>query len=197
MHMTTRNSLCTMTIGLLLGVALPAGVTLAQQPPATAPLPAQPAQAVPVQPAPPAAAAAPAAAQVDTHGNVVAPGAAAPLAALAPPPTHACLQLHLGGTVFNFNLQINPNAYPYPVTGGTITGSICGAPWAVTGGSLGSALHINGHKSPPAAGCATTISVVGNFNPPGSWIGTYGFNGSSTMFNHHTLFLGYNRPTCP
>ena len=56
---------------------------------------------------------------------------------------------------------------------------------------------MHGQKSPPVAGCATTITVVGNFDNPSSYIGTYGFNGSSTSFNHHTLFLGYDRPTCP
>jgi hypothetical protein len=163
-----------------------------------APLQQAPAQVTPAQPAPAAPAAPIAAAQVDSHGNVVAPGAAAPLVAILPPTTHACLQLHLGGVVFNFNVTINPNAYPYPITGGTITGSICGAPWQVTGGSLGNSLQISGHKSPPVAGCASTINVVGNYNPPGGYIGTYGFNGSSTMFSHHTLFLGFNRvPTCP
>ena len=99
--------------------------------------------------------------------------------------------------MFNFNVTINPNAYPYPITGGTITGSICGAPWQVTGGSLGNNLTIIGHKSPPVAGCASSINVVGNFNAPAGYVGTYGFNGSSTMFNQHTLFLGFNRPSCP
>ena len=27
---------------------------------------------------------------------------------------------------------------------------------------------------------------------PSSYIGTYGFDGSSRMFDHHTLFLGYD-----
>ena len=163
---------------LLLAVSLPAA--LAQQP-------QQAQQAIPAQ----------LAVQPDAHGNIVAPGAAAPSIAALPVATTACLQLHLGAVVFNFNVTLNPNAYPFPITGGTITGSICGAPWTVTGGSLGTALHINGHKSPPVSGCASTISVVGNFNAPDAYIGTYGFSGSSTMFSHHTLFLGYNRPTCP
>jgi hypothetical protein len=112
------------------------------------------------------------------------------------PPTTACLQLHLGSTVFNFNVNINPDVYPYPITGGTITGSICQAPWSVTAGSLGSALTIHGQRT-PVPGCASSISVIGNFDNPSSYVGTYGFNGSSTEFNHHTLFLGYNRPSCP
>jgi hypothetical protein len=121
----------------------------------------------------------------------------APLAVAPAPVSRACLQLNLGAAIFNFNVTINPDVYPYTITGGTITGSICGAPWAVTGGSLSNSLIMHGQKSPPVAGCATTITVVGNFDNPSSYIGTYGFNGSSTSFNHHTLFLGYDRPTCP
>ena len=191
-------------IGLMVGVAIPAGAALAQQqlqpqplPPSgqellqTAPQPLQGAPTpAPVSPGP--------ASHVDPHGFLVAPGAA-PLAVapLAAAPTTACLQLHLGATVFNFRVSLNPDAYPYPITGGTITGSICGAPWVVTGGSLGSALQINGQKSPPVSGCAQKISVVGNFAPPAGYNGTYGFDGSSTQFTHHTLFLGYDKPTCP
>jgi hypothetical protein len=130
----------------------------------------------------------------DTNGSSHA-GGVAPLAATLSPST-ACLQLHLGATVFNFNLSINADAYPYAITGGSITGSICNAPWTVTGGSLSNNLVIQGQRT-PVSGCSTTVTVVGNFNNPSSWIGTYGFNGSSTMFNHHTLFLGYNRPSCP
>ena len=84
--------------------------------------------------------------------------------ALTVSPATACLQLHLGSTVFNFNMTINADVYPYPITGGTITGSICQAPWTVTGGSLGNGLVIHGQRT-PVSGCATTIAVVGNFKP--------------------------------
>jgi hypothetical protein len=132
----------------------------------------------------------------DTNGRVGGgPEAAAALATSVSPAT-ACLQLHLGSTVFNFNVNINADVYPYAITGGTITGSICQAPWSVTGGSLGNALTITGQRT-PVAGCANTVHVVGNFNNPSSYIGTYGFNGSSNQFDHHTLFLGYDRPSCP
>jgi hypothetical protein len=133
----------------------------------------------------------------DSSGHV-GPEAGAHSFALAPTasPATACLQLHLGSTVFNFNVNINADVYPYPITGGTITGNICQAPWQVTAGSLGNALTIHGQRT-PVAGCASTISVVGNFDNPSSYIGTYGFNGSSTSFSHHTLFLGYDRPSCP
>ena len=104
--------------------------------------------------------------------------------ALTVSPATACLQLHLGSTVFNFNMTINADVYPYPITGGSITGSICQAPWTVTGGSLGNGLVIHGQRT-PVSGCATTIAVVGNYNNPSSYLGTYGFDGSSTMFDHH------------
>jgi hypothetical protein len=105
--------------------------------------------------------------------------------------------LHAGAAVFNLNVTINPDVFPYTVTGGSITGNICGAPWAITGGSLGATLSVNGQRNPPASGCASTISIAGGFANPTSYIGTYGFNGSSTMFNHRTLLLGFERPTCP
>jgi hypothetical protein len=132
----------------------------------------------------------------DSNGRVGPEAAAPTFAAPAVSPAKACLQLHLGSTVFNFNVNINADVYPYPITGGTITGSICQAPWTVTGGSLGNSLTIHGQRAPVTA-CSTSISVVGNFDNPSSYIGTYGFNGSSTMFSHHTLFLGYDRPSCP
>jgi hypothetical protein len=112
-------------------------------------------------------------------------------------PAKACLQLHLGAAVFNFNLDINADVYPYPVTGGTLTGTICGGAWHVTGGTLGSTLSLKGAINNPVPNCAKTIAVVGNANVPSGYAGTYGFNGSSTMFNHHTLFLGFQKATCP
>jgi hypothetical protein len=131
----------------------------------------------------------------DIYGNVGALQSAAPLT--TQPPTTACLQLHAGTAVFNLNVTINPDVFPYTVTGGSITGNICGAPWAITGGTLGASLSVNGQRNPPASGCASTISIAGGFANPTSYIGTYGFNGSNTMFNHRTLFLGFERSTCP
>ena len=130
----------------------------------------------------------------DIYGNVGAPQSAAPL--IAPPPTTACLQLHAGTAVFNLHVTINPDVFPYTITGGSISGNICGAPWAITGGTLGATLSINGQRNPPVSGCASTISVQGGFANPTSYVGTYGFNGSNTMFNHHTLFLDFTRSTC-
>lgn len=134
---------------------------------------------------------------VDPAGAVSPKAPALTKAAPAGSPAKACLQLHLGATVFNFALDINADTYPYPITGGTITGGICGAPWHVTGGSLGNALTINGAINTPVPNCSSTIAVVGNANVPSGYAGTYGFNGSSTMFSHHTLFLGYQKATCP
>jgi hypothetical protein len=117
--------------------------------------------------------------------------------AIVPPATStACLQLYIDTAVFNFNVTLDPDVYPYTITGGTITGSICGAPWTVTGGSLGTNLSIKGQRA-PVPSCSSTISVIGKFDVPDSYIGTYGFDGSSNSFNHHTLFLGYGRPNCP
>jgi hypothetical protein len=108
--------------------------------------------------------------------------------------TKACVELHNGGAVFDFDLTINPDVYPFPITGGTIKGSICDSPnWQVTGGSLGGTLAING-KHTGSGSCASTIAVKGTSQQPPSWTGTYTFDGSAT-FNQHTLFLGYM--ACP
>jgi hypothetical protein len=104
--------------------------------------------------------------------------------------SQACLTLHNGpGVTFQIRVTFNPNTYPYPVTGGTISGSICGSPnWAVTGGSIGNSLVINARRTSGGADCANTVTIVGNFRNPSSYAGTYGFNGSSTPFPHATLF---------
>jgi hypothetical protein len=129
----------------------------------------------------------------DANGNL---GAVGPRAAVPITPSTACLQLYNDTAVFNFNVTLDPDVYPYTITGGTITGSICGAPWTVTGGSLGKSLSIKGKRA-PIPSCASTMSVTGNFDVPDSYIGTYSFDGLSTAFSHHTLFLGYQRANCP
>ena len=184
--MKTRAFLLSGLAGLCLGVSLPAGMAQAQQPP-------QPAPPAAAQPAP---AAAPAAGQPDAAGNIAAPGAA-PLAALPPPaPVHACLQLHNGNAVFNFNVVINPNVTGFPITGGKITGTLCGAnQWNVTGGHLGPNLVITATQQPPNPACAHQLTVAGNFASPSSYTGTYGFPG--TGFQQHTLFLGYRAANVP
>jgi hypothetical protein len=189
--MKSHPTMISAAAGLLLAIALPAGLASAQQ---TAPLPATP-EAAPV-PAPTPAPAAPS--HVDSFGNVVSPGAA-PLALPPPALATACLQLHFQNALFNFNLTINPNTTPYTIVSGTVSGNLCQAStWHVTpGGSLGNALHIDAVR-PPSGSCANKLTVVGNAIFPPSYQGSYGFNGSSNMFQpHHTLFLGFNRPSCP
>jgi hypothetical protein len=128
--------------------------------------------------------------------------AASKQAALALPPAAAAtrrayFELHFagGGIPFEIEVLFNPSSYPFVITGGTIKGSICNSPtWVVTGGSIGPTLQINGSNVCPSPSCASTISIVGKCQCTPSYIGTYGFNGSSTMFNHSTLFLGYDLP---
>jgi hypothetical protein len=162
--MKTRTIVLSGLAGLLLSVSLPAGFAQAQQAPAGQP---------------------------DALGHIGGPG----VAKLAPPPpAHACLQLHNGGAVFNFNLTFNPNVTGFPITGGKITGSLCdAAQWTVTGGHLGPNLTIT--ATSPGGGCATQLTVAGTFGNPSSYTGTYGFPG--TGFQQHTLFLGYRQPTSP
>jgi hypothetical protein len=107
----------------------------------------------------------------------------------------ACIELHNGVVTFTINVNFDPNTYPFLVTGGTITAGICGAPWALTGGSLGNSLRIEATRQGTGS-CANTIIILGETlggaqNPP-SWRGTYGFDGASTSFQHTTLFRGYN-----
>jgi len=140
------------------------------------------------------------AARVDASGRVMAPGekmVVAPRAAAAAAASKVCLQLHNGSAIFNLNLTINPDVYPHTITGGTITGTICSGNWHATGGSIGSSLSLTGAINAPNPSCASTIGVKGTFASPADYNGTYGFNGSSAGFNHHTLMLGYDRPTCP
>ena len=108
--------------------------------------------------------------------------------------TTVCLQLHNAGTTFNIRANIDPNIYPYPITGGNISGTICGSPnWTLTGGSIGSNLQISGTFTGGGA-CAANISIAGTFAVPSSYNGSYGF--PFLGFPHHTLFLGF-QPTCP
>lgn len=110
----------------------------------------------------------------------------------------ACFELHNGaGVTWYIDAKIDVNAYPFAILGGGISGTICDSPnWTLTGGSIGPALSINGSYT-GSASCAATTSIVGNYGPPSAYSGTYGFFGATTPFRHRTLFLGYNRPTCP
>jgi hypothetical protein len=135
----------------------------------------------------------------DPRGGAVATkqAALAPVPAAAAATRRAYFELHFagGGTIFEIEVLFDPTSYPFVITGGTIKGSICNSPtWVVTGGSIGPALQINGSNVCPTPNCASSISIVGKCQCTPSYIGTYGFNGSSTMFNHSTLFLGYDLP---
>jgi hypothetical protein len=104
------------------------------------------------------------------------------------PQASACLTLYNGPVKWEINLTFNPDTYPFVITGGTITGGICGSPkGVVTGGSMGPALTIHGNLD-GGPGCASTVTIVGHFQDPASYAGTYGFDGSSTEFPHTTLY---------
>jgi hypothetical protein len=72
----------------------------------------------------------------------------------------ACIELHNGVVTFTINVNFDPNTYPFLVTGGTITAGICGAPWALTGGSLGNSLRIEATRQGTGS-CANTIIILG------------------------------------
>lgn len=110
----------------------------------------------------------------------------------------ACLQLNVNASTFFINATLNVTQYPYAITGGSISGSICDSPnWVLTGGRIGDSITINGsHTGTPGACGASTITIEGPFGPPAGYTGMYGFNGSNNSFSHRTLFLGYNR-SCP
>jgi hypothetical protein len=99
----------------------------------------------------------------------------------------ARLQLNNGATTFEMQVQINPNTYPFVVTGGQITSGICGAPWNITGGSIGNQLRLDARRAGQGS-CANTITIVGQYQNPPSYRGTYGFDGSSSSFNHTTIY---------
>jgi len=102
-----------------------------------------------------------------------------------------CLVLHNGATTFTMNVVVDPNVNPPQVRGGQITSGICGAPWAITGGTMGSNLVLTARRQ-GSGQCANTITVVGVHADPPRWVGTYGFDGSSTAFRHTTVFNGWN-----
>jgi hypothetical protein len=123
----------------------------------------------------------------------------------------ACLELHgvgNGGSVtFEIQVIVNPNTYPFLILGGSIRGDICTVrdQWVVTGGSFGPHLVIAAKRVPLAnspniaafggTSCATDLRVVGFFQAPDSYAGSYGTNGSDSDFSHTTLFKGWH--ACP
>jgi hypothetical protein len=102
----------------------------------------------------------------------------------------ACLELHNGPAAdFKIDVTYNPNSYPFTILSGTIKGTICGSPnWVVTGGSMGPTLTVNGQRTGGGGSCANTITIVGHYQNPPSYAGTYGFDGASTSFPHTTTY---------
>jgi hypothetical protein len=108
---------------------------------------------------------------------------AAPLATTAT----AELTLHNGSVTFELKVQYNPNSHPHVITGGQITSGICGAPWNITGGFFGDDLRVDAERA-GAGSCASTITIVGEYQRPSSYRGTYGFDGATSSFKHTTMY---------
>lgn len=100
---------------------------------------------------------------------------------------NATVELRNGVVSFVIELTVDPNTYPFTITGGTIVSGICGAPWAVTTGYLGTTMLIEATRQGQGS-CASKITVVGEQVDPPAWRGTYGFDGQSSTFRHTTLF---------
>ena len=123
----------------------------------------------------------PSGAEVQTREEVVAvPQATA---------TTADLELHNGAVTFAITVQYDPNTYPHVVTGGQITSGICGAPWNLTGGFIGQTMRLDAKRA-GGGSCANTITVVGEYQNPPAYRGTYGFDGASSWFKHTTIWHG-------
>ncbi|MGP3950549.1 hypothetical protein [Streptomyces sp. 7N604] len=97
------------------------------------------------------------------------------------------LTLHNGAVTFALKVRYNPNSYPHVVTGGEITSGICGAPWNITGGFLGEQIRIDAKRAGQGS-CANTITIVGEFQNPPAYRGTYGFDGAASSFMHTTRY---------
>jgi hypothetical protein len=153
----------------------------------------------------------------DAAGKVVKDHAAFQAARVVHPgilTATACLELHGigqgGAVIFNIQVTVDPNTYPFLILEGSIGGDICQVPltqWVITGGSFGPQLFIDAKRLPlvldPTAigpiggdeGCAKTMRIIGTFQAPDSYAGTYGTEGSSFDFSHTTLFKGWH--SCP
>lgn len=59
--------------------------------------------------------------------------------------------------------------------------------WDITGGSIGDQLRLDAERAGQGSR-ASTITVVGQFQNPPSYRGTYGFEGSPSSVNHTTLY---------
>jgi hypothetical protein len=101
--------------------------------------------------------------------------------------TAAKLELHNGAVTFAMEVKYNPNTYPFVVLGGQITSGICGAPWNITGGFIGQTIRIDAKRA-GSGPCATTITIVGEYQNPPAYRGTYGFDGATSWFKHTTVY---------
>jgi len=102
--------------------------------------------------------------------------------------TDCKLELHNGAVTFVIEAKYNPNTYPHVVTGGQITSGICGQPWDLTGGFIGDTIRLDAKRAGQGP-CATTITIVGEYQNPPAYRGTYGFDGASSSFQHTTRYL--------
>ncbi|WP_447036664.1 hypothetical protein [Streptomyces sp. DSM 118878] len=97
------------------------------------------------------------------------------------------LTLHSGQVTFAIEVTYNPNTYPHVVTGGQITAGICGAPWDITGGTVGETIRLDAERAGQGS-CASTITIVGEYQNPPAYRGTYGFDGATSSFKHTTRY---------
>ena len=101
--------------------------------------------------------------------------------------TEAKLELHNGSVTFAIEVKYNPNTYPHVVSGGKITNGISGAPWEITGGYIGEQLRLDAKRTGQGSS-ANTVTIVGEFQNPPAYRGTYGFDGASSSFKHTTKY---------
>jgi len=110
------------------------------------------------------------------------------------------------GVVFEIQVAVRPDTYPFLVVGGTIGGDICtalGMGWTVTQGSFGHDLMLHAEFGPLASGfaervtgpgpsgCGNVIDISGQFQEPNSYKGSYGYDGNLYDWSCVTLFKGW------
>jgi hypothetical protein len=122
--------------------------------------------------------------KLDANGKQLKAAEAVALKAPASGATaKACLTLYNGpGVTWLIDITFDPNTLQ--ITGGSIKGTICGSPWSVTGGNLlNGALVIHATR-----GSAAQVTILGVFQSPPSYKGTYGFDAIGTGWTHTTLY---------
>ncbi|MER5950988.1 hypothetical protein ABT127_33630 [Streptomyces sp. NPDC001904] len=98
------------------------------------------------------------------------------------------LELNNGPVTFTITAKINPNTHPYVVTGGRITSGTGGATWDITGGFIGDSIRLDAKRAGQGSS-ANTITIVGEYQNPPAYRGTYGFDGATSSFKHTTRYL--------